>query len=163
MICRKKKIDLQAPTTAMKRALGNIVQAIKRIVWLDLCPHTLNTRPLRWKRAKPCGHSFISLQRRPFRGQESPVLRVVNLRIGRVWNATDFARYSDVIMSAMVSQITSASSVCLTVRSGGDQRKIQSTASLASVREIHRWPVDSPHKGPVTRKCFPFDDVIISL
>ena len=27
---------------------------------------------------------------------------------------------------------------------------------------IHRWPVDSPHKGPVTRSTFPLDDVIIS-
>ena len=27
---------------------------------------------------------------------------------------------------------------------------------------IHRWPVKSPHKGPVTRKMFPFDDVIMS-
>ena len=42
-----------------------------------------------------------------------------------------------------------------------DQRKQQSSASLAFVRTIHRWPVDSPHKGPVTRKMFPFDDVII--
>ena len=25
---------------------------------------------------------------------------------------------------------------------------------------IHRWPVNSPHKGPVTRKMFPFDDAI---
>ena len=35
------------------------------------------------------------------------------------------------------------------------------SASLAFVREIHRWPVNSPHKVPVTRKMFPFDDVII--
>ena len=27
-------------------------------------------------------------------------------------------------------------------------------------REMHRWPVNSPHKGPVTRQMFPFDDVI---
>ena len=26
---------------------------------------------------------------------------------------------------------------------------------------IHRWPVNSPHKGPVTRKMFLFDDVIM--
>ena len=30
------------------------------------------------------------------------------------------------------------------------------------MRGIHRWPVISPHKGPVTRKMFPFDDVIMS-
>ena len=36
-----------------------------------------------------------------------------------------------------------------TVCSGADQRKHQSSASLAFVRGIHRWPVNSPHKGPV--------------
>ena len=44
---------------------------------------------------------------------------------------------------------------------GADQRKRQSSAWLAFVRGIHRWPVNSPHKGPVTRKVFPFDDVIM--
>ena len=29
------------------------------------------------------------------------------------------------------------------------------------MRGISRWPVNSPHKGPVTRKMFPFDDVIM--
>ena len=37
----------------------------------------------------------------------------------------------------------------------------QPSASLAFVRGIHRWPVNSPHKGPVTRKIFPFDEVIV--
>ena len=69
--------------------------------------------------------------------------------------------YSDVIMSSIASQITGVSIVYLTVCSGADQRKHQSAASLASVRGIHRWPVTSPHKGPVTRKMFPFDDVIV--
>ena len=41
------------------------------------------------------------------------------------------------------------------------KKKNQSSASLAFVRGIHRWPVNSPHKGPVTRKMFPFDDVIM--
>ena len=44
---------------------------------------------------------------------------------------------------------------------GGDQRKHQSSASLAFVRVIHRLPVNSPYKGPGTRKMFPFDDVIM--
>ena len=26
----------------------------------------------------------------------------------------------------------------------------------------HRWPVDSPHRVPVTRKMFPFNDVIMA-
>ena len=43
------------------------------------------------------------------------------------------------------------------------KENIKSSASLAFVRGIHRWPVNSPHKWPVTRKMFPFDDVIMSL
>ena len=64
-------------------------------------------------------------------------------------------------MSTMASQITSVLIVCAIVCSGEDQRKHQSSASLAFVRGIHRWPINSPHKGPVTRKMFPFDDVIM--
>ena len=40
-------------------------------------------------------------------------------------------------------------------------RKTPISASLAFVRGIHRWPVNSPHKGTVTRKMFPLDDVIM--
>ena len=70
--------------------------------------------------------------------------------------------YSDVAMSAMASQITSVTIVYPTVCSGTDQRKHQRSASLAFVWGIHRWPVNSPHWGPViTRKMFPFDDVIM--
>ena len=69
--------------------------------------------------------------------------------------------HSDVIMSTMASQITSLTIVYSTVYSGADQRKHQSSASLTFVRGIHRWPVNSPHKGPVMRKMFPFDDVIM--
>ena len=57
-------------------------------------------------------------------------------------------RYNDVIVSAMASQIPGVSAVCSTVCSGADQRKHQSSASLAFVRGICRSPVDSPHKGP---------------
>ena len=71
------------------------------------------------------------------------------------------SHYNDVIMSAVASQITSVSIVCSIVASGADQRKHQSSASLAFVRGIHRSPVISPHKRPATRKMFPFDDVIM--
>ena len=64
-------------------------------------------------------------------------------------------------MGAMVSQITGVSIVSFTVCSGADRRKHQSSTSLALVRGIHRSQVDSSHKGPVTRKMFPFDDVIM--
>ena len=62
-----------------------------------------------------------------------------------------------------MSQITSLTIVYSAVYSGEDQRKHQSSASLAFVRGIHRGPVNSPHKWPVTRKMFPFDDVIMII
>ena len=67
--------------------------------------------------------------------------------------------YSDVIMGTMASQITGVSRFSSTVCSWTDQRKHQSSASLSSVRGIHRWPMDSSHKGPVTQKMFPVDNV----
>ena len=71
------------------------------------------------------------------------------------------SHYNKVIMSLMASQITSLMIVYSTVYSGADKKKHQSSASLAFVRGIHRWPVNCPHKGPVTRKMFPFDEVIM--
>ena len=65
-------------------------------------------------------------------------------------------------MDMIASQITSLTIVYSTVYSDADQRKHQSPASLAFVRGIHRRPVNSPHKWPVTRKMFPFDDVIMN-
>ena len=63
--------------------------------------------------------------------------------------------YNDVIMRAMASQITGISIVCST-----DQRKYQSSASLAFVQRTHQWLVNSTHKRPVTQKMFPFDDIM---
>ena len=71
--------------------------------------------------------------------------------------------YDDVIMTTVASQITSLTIVYSTVYSGADQSKHQSSASLAFVCGIHRGPVNSPHKWPVTRKMFPFDDVIMNI
>ena len=73
------------------------------------------------------------------------------------------SHYSDVIMGMIASQITNLTTVYSTVCSDADQRKHQSSASLAFVRGIHRGPVNSLHKWPVTRKMFPFDDVIMYL
>ena len=66
--------------------------------------------------------------------------------------------HSDVIMGTMTSQITSLAIVYLTVNSGTDQK---------NTKAPRHWPLwevfagESPNKGPVTRKMFPFDDVIM--
>ena len=71
--------------------------------------------------------------------------------------------YDDVIMNAIASQITCLMIVYSIVYSDADQRKHQSSALLAFVWGIHRGPVNSPHKWPITRKMFPFDDVIMII
>ena len=78
--------------------------------------------------------------------------------ISKTWSVKPNAHYYDVIMGTIASQITTVYS---TVYLDADQRKYQSSASLAFVRGIHRRPVNSPHKWPLTRKMFPFDDVIM--
>ena len=69
--------------------------------------------------------------------------------------------YSDIILSVMASQFTSPAIVYPTVYSATHQRKHQSSTSLAFVRGIHQWLVNSPYKGPVMRTMFPFYDVIM--
>ena len=65
-------------------------------------------------------------------------------------------------MDAIASQITNLTIVYSTVHADANKKKHQSSASLAFVWGIHRGPVNSPHKWPVTRKMFPFDDVIMN-
>ena len=88
-------------------------------------------------------------------------IRMISAQQGLTHWGWDKIHYTDVIMGPIASQITSLTSVYSTVYSDADQRKYQSSASLAFVRVIHRGPVNSPHKWPVTRKMFPFDDVIM--
>ena len=73
------------------------------------------------------------------------------------------SHYSDVIISMMSSQITGVLSVSSTICLSVDQWKHQSYMSLAFVRGIHQWLVDSPHKGPVRWKIFPLDDIIMKI
>ena len=68
---------------------------------------------------------------------------------------------NDIIMSMMAAQITSLTIVYSTIDSDADQRKHQNSTSLAFVQGIQWWLVNSLHKGPVTWKMFPFDDVIM--
>ena len=82
---------------------------------------------------------------------------------GPWWTTSMYlVHYSDVIWGTIASQITSLTFVYSTVYWSADQRKHQSSASLAFVWGIHRGPGTTyPHKGPVTRKMCPFDDVIM--
>ena len=101
------------------------------------------------------------------------VVLVITVRLTRRWcqNICQLSEccnivaiyYNDVIMSMMMSQITSLTIVDSTFYSDADQRKHQSSASLAFVREIHQWPVNAPHKGPATWKVVTFDDVIMIM
>ena len=92
-------------------------------------------------------------------GQGGPTMCKQFIKESAFLHEKTLYHYSDVIMGTMASQLTSLTIVYSTVYSGAGQRKHQS--SLAFVRRIHRWPVNSPHKGPVTRKMLPFDDVIM--
>ena len=64
--------------------------------------------------------------------------------------------YSDVIMGAIASQITSLTIVYSTVYSGADQINIKAPRHWALCGEF------TGDKGPVTRKIFPFDEVLMS-
>ena len=111
---------------------------------------TTKTRQI-WTLLTPCVGRRVGMDSKP----KEPVMR-------KVLSGHDARmHYIDVIMSAMAIQITSLTIVYSTVYSGADQRNHQSSASLAFVRGIHWWPVNSPHKRPATRKMFPFDDVIM--
>ena len=81
--------------------------------------------------------------------------RCHNLRLVDIdWSRTTKAHHNDVIMTPMASQITSLTIVYSTVYSGSDEKKPQKTS---------KFPVTgfSPHKRPVSRKMFLFDDVIM--
>ena len=98
------------------------------------------------------------------RGNCSCTVNVFQIIVMASWQGlTVYIHYDDVIMDAIASQITSLTIVYSIIYTDVDQRKHQSSASLAFVWGIHRGPVNSPHKWPVTRKMFPFDDVIMSM
>ena len=108
---------------------------------------------------RSCLHKFQLVKIKSYIDSLMPYKR--RRHVVDIMTATLFVRrYSDDRMSAVSSQITGISMVCSTVCSGTDQRKHQSSALLAFVRWFHRWSVNSPDKKPVTRKMFPFDDVI---
>ena len=64
-------------------------------------------------------------------------------------------------MSPVASQITSLTIAYSTVYSIADHSKYQTSSPMAFISGNHQWPVNSSHRGPVTRKMIPFDDVIM--
>ena len=106
----------------------------------------------------PTRYTMVSLKL-PIEIHVLPLWRVALTRLSPT--AGSGIHYTDVIMSVMASQITNFKIVYSNVYLGAGKRKHQSSTSLAFVRGIHRSPVNSLEKGPVTRKMFPFDDVIM--
>ena len=86
-----------------------------------------------------------------FKIQRHVVLQELDYElVNDLWNI----HYDDVTMSLMASQITSLAIVYSTVYSGADQRKHQSSASLAFVWGIHRDRWIPRTKGQLRGKCF---------
>ena len=87
-------------------------------------------------------------------------LNVIKSSSAMAWIMYRKTHYCDVIMGAMGSQFTSLTIVHSTVYSGVDQRKHQSSASLAFLWEItgDRW---IPAQMASNAEMFPFDDVIM--
>ena len=82
---------------------------------------------------------------------QSPILK---------WTSwTDTTPY--IVMGAMASQITSLTIVYSGVYLRHRSKKTSKLCVTGLCGEIHRWSVNSPHKGPATRKMFLFDDVIM--
>ena len=122
-----------------------------------------------WRRSQNAPSSICS---KPIHGSVRCYNKTWNREPASIYSSSQFTMFSfllcicihhycDVTMSPTACQITSLTIVYSIVYSGTDQRKHQSSESLAFVRGIHRRPVNSPHKWPVTRKMFPFDDVIM--
>ena len=128
----------------------------------------MNT-PLRDTKSSTFGlHSCISATEATHKSEDNHIPIMVLSRLVENYTGNGLLRvllhggiitwhYGDVIMGAIASQIISLTIDYSTVHSDADQRKHQSSASLAFVRRIH---LNSPHKWLVTRKMFPFDDVI---
>ena len=125
------------------------------------------TNVLSWLKSSPAHRRYIYLTRIRtivllLKEPTQTMLRIIK-RNQWLGTQTPEWHYTDVIMGTIASQITSLTIVHSTVYPDADQRKYQSSASLAFVRGIHRRLVNSPHKWPVTRKMFPFDDAIMNI
>ena len=121
--------------------------------WRPFCPGKMISFIASAASTWPSAHSMMN-------NQWLPTTRIALCLRNRNHHENEM-HYNDVIISVMASLTTGFSIVYSTACPGANQRKHQSSASLAFVGGIQRWPVNSPYKEPVTRKMFPFDDVIM--
>ena len=150
---------------------GNLTTTYLSVPWKTVPHNLLNYRPMSswWSQVSWCQTGTMpsaATMKSQLRLSYLYELSYFSTCISRHGHQAKFApecliHYCDVIMNAIASQITSVSIVYSSVCSDADQRWHQSSASLAFVRGIHRGPVNSLHKRPVTRKMFLFDDVIM--
>ena len=109
----------------------------------------------------------LSTARAPFISISDELVVIFQAKAGlpglptKRWYLKTINHHSNVMMGAMTSQITGVLIVCSTVCSDADQRDIKAPRHWPLWEEIHRSPVNSPHEGPVMRKMFPFDGVIM--
>ena len=134
-------------------AIISLFSASETAILLSLCYWLILAHPNGW--THPCDKDSTSMATSINGGS------LCCQMVSRMLRFPMSIHYNDVIMDTMGVQITSLTVVYSNVYSGTDQRKHQSSASLAFVRGIHRWPVNSLHKGLVTWKMFPFDDVLM--
>ena len=141
-------------------------QQLQQMVWLSFFCHFMYT--IQWFSISIWLHYFIISLNYDFKILINVMLTiprcftVINFRVyvfhvsrqDRIFTSTILScssiivyHYCDVIISALVSQINGVSIASSTVCSDEDQRKQQSSASLAFVRGIHQLPVNSPHRG----------------
>ena len=99
---------------------------------------------------------FVVLYSRRWRGSRTRVVVWGGRRLERT--VRESIHYSNVIMSTTTSQ---SPALRLCTQPFIAEENIKAPHHWSYVRGIHRSPVNSPHKGPVTRKMFQFDDVIM--
>ena len=169
--CQHNPIAIIIVTNALVSIKSNLWPSVNHLNWIASCPpgSYRNAYTVVWLLNSVT--YFAMLSENPFKptcmirsfpsGEYCIFTRDLDLACIVADSAA--SHYNNVIMSAMASQITSLTIVYSTVYSGTDQRQRQSSESLAFVRRSQPWPVNSPHKGPVTQKMFSFDDVIMVI
>ena len=113
-------------------------------ILIECIPDMTIIKPIYWKCADKC-NNYLFLGSNQYR-----VRIVAGNHFSDVTERDDFSN-------------TGVSMVCSAVWSGADQNKHQSSASLAFVRGNPPVTGDTPRKGPVTRKMFPFDGIIMGF